>query len=100
MKADTDVRNNVSKKKWLGRDVFLNVGPKEGIVRIILGLAIGGLVFLVRDTILFVLITVVSFYLFVTGAMLFCFIKYFWRHTILGIKDPQIKDPEIPVKKL
>lgn len=88
------------KKTWLGKDVYLNVGPKEALLRIVSGLILGGLVFWVEELPLIITITVVSFYLFITGAMLFCFIKYFWRHVIRGVKDPLVKDPEIPVKKL
>lgn len=100
MEPDNKVNDGFSKKTWLGRDVFLNVGPKEAILRIIIGLATAGLVFLLDDTWEYIVITIVPVYLIITGMMLFCYIKYFWRHTILGIKDPQIKDPELPVKKL
>ena len=90
----------LTKKSWLGKDVYLNVGPKEGIFRIILGLLISGLVFFVDEMYFIIPIIIISFYLFITGAMLFCYIKYFWRHTIMHQKDPLVKDPEIPVKKL
>lgn len=100
MRPNKHPTTEFSRKTWLGKDVYLNVGPREGILRIVLGLIIGGLVFWVDELIYIIIITVVSFYLFITGAMLFCFIKYFWRHVIRNVKDPLVKDPEIPVKKL
>lgn len=100
MESNNNPTTELKKRSWLGKDVYLNVSPREGLLRIIIGLIVGGLVFWVDGLAMIILITVVSFYLFITGAMLFCYIKYFWRHSILKIKDPVIKDPEFPVKKL
>ena len=100
MESTKNPTKELKKRSWLGRDVYLNVGPKEALVRVIIGLLLGGLVFWVSSLGLIILITVVSFYLFISSAMLFCYVKYFWRHSILNIKDPVIKDPDIPVKKL
>jgi hypothetical protein len=89
-----------SKKTWLGRDVFLNVGPKEALLRLILGLMIGGFVFFSHNMAIMIAATIICVYLVATSFMLFCYVKYFWRHKILHKKDPLVKDPEVPVHKL
>lgn len=89
-----------SKRSWLGRDVYLNVGPREALLRLILGLLIGGLVYFSNNSFLTILAIVVCVYLVSSSFMLFCYVKYFWRHKILRKKDPLVKDPEVPVHKL
>lgn len=100
MKTTKNPTTELSKKTWLGRDVYLNVGPREAVVRLILGLIIAGFVFFTNNMAILIISIVVSVYLILTGFSLFCYVRYFWRHKVLHKKDPLVKDKEVPVHKL
>lgn len=91
-----------TKRTWLEKDIVLNVGFKESLIRCIIAL-FAPIPLLVNHTLLFAAIPVM-FYLFVTGLMHFCPIKYVWQHWVKHIPDPTICDLaidlDIPVKTI
>jgi len=88
------------RKKKKQKDVRLNVGPKEAAVRISLGLGLPFLMIWLNTSFFIWTIVFVSGYLFMTGIILFCFVKYAWRHFIVHKPDPKVEDKDFPVKKL
>jgi len=88
------------KTAWWNKDVYLNVSPKEAYIRLVAGVALPISIAWLRSTAYIIIISVVSCYLFISSLMLFCFVKYCWRHYILKKADPKVKDPDMPVEKL
>jgi hypothetical protein len=90
----------IHRKSWWNKDVNLNVSPAEALIRLIIAFALPMLLIWFQDTFFIVLVCVVSGYLFMSVLMLFCFVKYCWRHYVVHKSDPKVKDPNIPVEKL
>lgn len=95
-----EFRASNNRKSWWNKDVNLNVSPAEAWIRLIIAFALPILLIWFQQTFFIVLVCLVSGYLFMSVLMLFCFIKYCWRHYVLHKPDPKVKDPNIPVDKL
>lgn len=103
--ANTMNKQNVpitTKKTWLEKDIILNVGFKQSMKRCIIAL-FAPIPLLVNHTLLFAAIPIM-FYLFVTGLLHFCPIKYVWQHWVKHTPDPAVCDLaidlDIPVKTI
>lgn len=88
------------RRTWGRKDVTLNVNPKEAIIRLVIALALPISIAWLNSTFFIILICVISGYLFITVLTLFCYVKYWWRHFVKKRYDPEIKDPDMPVKEL
>jgi len=93
-------QSQLRKKKLFGKDIHLNVSPKEAAVRVIIGMGLP-ILFVWFQSLLFVcIISIISIYFFISGLMLFCFIKHFWNKWVLKKPEPKIADPDAPVENL
>jgi hypothetical protein len=86
-----------------GKEVTLNVGVREGVMRI--GIAIGlPILMLVIDARLMVYTTPVLIYLFITGIDHFCIFKYWWYRYVKHQPTPDLppygQDPNYPEESL
>lgn len=88
------------KRTFWGRDVHLNVGPKEAAVRVIMGMGLPILFVWFHNLIFIWIISIISIYLFISGLLLFCFVKHFWNKWVLQKTEPKIADPDAPVESL
>lgn len=88
------------KKRFWGRDIHLNVGPKEGAVRVIIGMGLPILFIWFQNVFFLAVIALISIYFFISGIMLFCFVKHFWNKWVAHKSEPKIADPEAPVENL
>lgn len=82
------------------RNLTPNIRLPEAIIRLGLGLSIPILLIWFRSLPFIVLICAVSAYLLVTGMLFFCFIRYFFQHTLTGRKKPTPQERDNPVKDL
>ncbi len=92
-----------NKKTWLEKDIILNVGFKESIVRCMVSIFLPW-PFVMAGHALLLYVAPVMFYLFVSGLTHFCLIRYAWRHFVKHIPDPLIcdfaTDLDIPVNAI
>jgi hypothetical protein len=93
-------KSKFGKRRLWGRDIHLNVGPREGAVRIILGMGLPILFIWFHNSFFIWVIVLISIYFFISGLTLFCFVKHFWNRWVLQKREPLIADPEAPVEHL
>ncbi len=90
-----------TKKTWLEKDIVLNVGFTESIVRCMVSIFLPW-PFLLINHYLVIIAAPIMFYVFVSGLIHFCIIRYAWTHFVKHIPDPVIcdfaLDLNIPVK--
>jgi hypothetical protein len=71
----------------------------EAVIRIGLALALPVLLIWFQSLAAIILICGISGYLLITGMMFFCFVKYFFQHTVSGRGETN-EERENPVKEL
>ncbi len=89
------------KASWLERDIVLNVGFAESMIRGLVSIFIPWPIMFINP-LWMIYMAPLMFYFFVTGLVHFCPIRYAWRHWVKHIPDPLICDfaidLNIPVK--
>ncbi|BDQ12092.1 hypothetical protein GCM10027036_34520 [Flavihumibacter cheonanensis] len=91
----------LNKKAWIKRDIVLNVGFQESMIRGFITIFIPWPLLAINHNLL-IYAAPVMFYLFVTALTHFCFIRYAWQHWIKHMKTAAIcnfaTDLNIPVE--
>jgi hypothetical protein len=87
------MKNNQTKKTtpWLERDIVLNMGFEESIKREMVAIFVPW-PFVIVNHYLAIVAAPIMFYLFVSGLIRFCIIRYAWFHIVKHIPDPAVLD--------
>lgn len=92
-----------NKKTWIERDIVLNVGFQESMIRGFITIFIPWPLLAINHNLL-IYAAPVMFYLFVTALTHYCFIRYAWQHWVLKMKTPEVcdfaREMDIPVDSI
>ncbi len=88
---------------WMKKDIVLNVGFRESMERALMAIFVPWPLICINRDLIFAAIPIV-FYLFISGLVHFCPIRWVWFHIVAHISDPKICDfaleLRIPVKAI
>ena len=94
--------NKQNSKNWLKRDIVLNVNFQESMVRCLVALFVPWFCVFGGPTALIYVGLPIMFYLFTSGLIHFCFLRYAWQHWVKHIPTPAkcqfAFDLNIPIK--
>lgn len=89
-------------ENWFERDIVLNVNFQESMMRCLVALFVPWFAILGGPKVIIYVGTPVMFYLFLSGMIHFCFVRYTWQHFIKHIPTPEkcqfAIDLNIPIK--